>query len=408
MLHINEVELYFEPLKQILPHLEKYPNEPEMSKFESAFLCGLLKMSKPKKILEIGVAAGGTTAIILQCLKCLNADSKMYSVDISDKFYIDPARETGFLAKEAIERLQYKNHQFFFGGGVAKYIDKIGGDIDFAIIDTTHSLPGEVLDFLTILPYLKDDAIVCLHDIAWQQYFYDALEGHATGLLFATVSGEKYLNFVPIELNTTDEYPNIAAFKVNNETRKNIADVFTALMLRWHYVPNDEETACYCQCIAKHYDKDMLRLFDNALRLNKNSFSVAEIGQKLPYGARVLLYGAGVYGRKVYNTIRQTARHVVITQWVDKNYREINKISDLSQEEKILNALYHGGTKSQANYKDLPLASPDDIDKGLFDYIIIAITNPVTQKEILEHLLSKNIDRNKVILLRYYNNTKSL
>ena len=117
MMHINDVELYFDPLKQVLPYLEKYPGEPEMSKFESGFLCGLLKRRKPKKILEVGVAAGGTTAIILQCLKDMNIDTEMYSVDISKDFYIDPTKETGFLAKEAIERLKYNNHRFFFGGG---------------------------------------------------------------------------------------------------------------------------------------------------------------------------------------------------------------------------------------------------------------------------------------------------
>ena len=82
------------------------------------------------------------------------------------------------------------------------------------------------MDFLAILPYLKDGAIVCLHDVAMQQYFYDAPDAHATGVLFAAVSGEKYLSFVPKNLNPTDEYPNIAAFRVTEETRKNIADVF--------------------------------------------------------------------------------------------------------------------------------------------------------------------------------------
>ena len=33
--------------------------EPEMSEFESAFLCGCLRKFKPKKILELGIAGGG-------------------------------------------------------------------------------------------------------------------------------------------------------------------------------------------------------------------------------------------------------------------------------------------------------------------------------------------------------------
>lgn len=37
--------------------------------------------------------------------------------------------------------------------------------VGFVILDTVHILPGEVLDFLTILPHLKDNAIVLI--IRW-------------------------------------------------------------------------------------------------------------------------------------------------------------------------------------------------------------------------------------------------
>ncbi len=69
MNHINEIVLDFEPRKNVLSKIPVVPNEPEMSEFESAFLCGLLKKFKPKKVLEIGVAGGATTAIMLQCLE---------------------------------------------------------------------------------------------------------------------------------------------------------------------------------------------------------------------------------------------------------------------------------------------------------------------------------------------------
>lgn len=38
----------------------------EMSPFDSGFLCGLMKKYRPKRILEVGVSAGGTTSIILR------------------------------------------------------------------------------------------------------------------------------------------------------------------------------------------------------------------------------------------------------------------------------------------------------------------------------------------------------
>ena len=65
MIKINAIPLDLEPRNKILPKLPAVPREPEMSEFESAFLCGAIKQFRPKKILEVGVAAGATTAIIL-------------------------------------------------------------------------------------------------------------------------------------------------------------------------------------------------------------------------------------------------------------------------------------------------------------------------------------------------------
>ena len=55
----KSVELYYEPRNTILPKLALPPSEPEMSEFDSAFLCGILRDVHPKKILEVGVAGGG-------------------------------------------------------------------------------------------------------------------------------------------------------------------------------------------------------------------------------------------------------------------------------------------------------------------------------------------------------------
>ncbi len=40
------------------------------------------------------------------------------------------------------------------------------------IIDTMHMLPGEVLDFLSLLSWLGERAVVVLHDIAIMHRWY--------------------------------------------------------------------------------------------------------------------------------------------------------------------------------------------------------------------------------------------
>ena len=61
-----------------------------------------------------------------------------------------------------------RNWKLFKGNIATEYIEKIGNNIDIAMIDTAHFEPGEILDFLIILPFLKDEAIVIFHDIANQ------------------------------------------------------------------------------------------------------------------------------------------------------------------------------------------------------------------------------------------------
>lgn len=75
---INKIRLDAEPRKQlmrIMPELNSYT---EMSESQSAFLCGVLEWKKPQKILEIGIAAGGTSAIVMKCMEQLGDQYIMY------------------------------------------------------------------------------------------------------------------------------------------------------------------------------------------------------------------------------------------------------------------------------------------------------------------------------------------
>lgn len=51
------VNLFYEPRKEIWDKLG-LSVRPEMSEFDSAFLCGMLREFKPHKIMEVGIAGG--------------------------------------------------------------------------------------------------------------------------------------------------------------------------------------------------------------------------------------------------------------------------------------------------------------------------------------------------------------
>lgn len=272
MLNLNKIELDFETRREVfseasaLPHADK----PEMSEFESAFLCGLIKKFKPKKILEVGVAAGGTTAIILNRLEKNAQPYIMKSVDILRTVWNDSSKHAGYLATTMKNNLQVGTHEFYLGTTLPFVIDEIGGDIDFLVLDTTHSMPGENLDFLTALPYLKENAVVCMHDVSLNQRDLPYMHFHATAALFSAVTANKFLNLVMND-NLSFNYPNIAAFQINSDTMKNIENVFLTLVLRWKYLPSQKNLWGYANMFSRHYPQEMFAIFMETLKLNVKS-----------------------------------------------------------------------------------------------------------------------------------------
>ena len=285
MIKIDKVQENYAPLDKILSKLKTYfphrKNFVTMHRRESGFICGLVEVAHPKKILEVGVESGGTTTMLLQQLEDFNEPYEMYSIDLNQRLHNEEigllvtfAKENNLLAPPPIMN---ERHKLYLGKYLPQVIDEIGSNIDFVVLDTVHYTPGELLDFLVMLPYLKEGAIVVLHDVSLNQLNdpFHKSDAHATGLLFSSVyAKEKFLNFKPKTRWVPYSYPNIAAFTVNYMTRENVENVFLALMLTWHYLPSIEELNIYRQFYKKHYPADMLSLFDEAVKMNSNNVTL--------------------------------------------------------------------------------------------------------------------------------------
>lgn len=87
----KSVEPFNEP-SNILNRIDSSIEKTEMSDSERGFLCGLLRERRPRKIVEVGVAEGGTTAVILECVRELKLDCVMYSVDAAENLYYDETK----------------------------------------------------------------------------------------------------------------------------------------------------------------------------------------------------------------------------------------------------------------------------------------------------------------------------
>ena len=239
---------------RIAPHIQ-------MSFAECYYLNGVIRKAKPKRILEIGTARGGTAALMLNAT-CDVDDSFVVSLDYNVECYIQPDKQTGWIVPELFPELASR-WKFKGGGYVCQYLDEIsrGEKFDMLFLDTTHSNPGEFLHILEALPYLKDGAIVVLHDTA----LYTALgqrRMETNQILLATLKGRRILFDDP----ACPVIPNIGGIVLDPIDRDTLWGLFSNTALPWVYPTSlpEDEYALLLKHYYRHYDKDLVAIFDRS------------------------------------------------------------------------------------------------------------------------------------------------
>lgn len=238
----------------------------EMTEHERQFLNSLILRNKPKKLLELGVSRGGSSIIMLNAIKNID-NAQLYSIDKLEKYYTNGTTDIGAF----VDNYSYlKDKWKLYTGKLAlDFMDEIGSDIDFCLIDTVHKNPGEILDFLMVLPFLKEDAIVVFHDANLHTYKFggNSREWSITNnLLMSSIHGHKFVqgNFQ----NNNTAFPNIAAIKLNKESRKRIWEIFNLLTLKWTYLPEQTELMSLFNYPKRFYDPYYIEYFVDVIKFH--------------------------------------------------------------------------------------------------------------------------------------------
>ena len=236
-----------------------------MASIDRKFINGIIRKTKPKKILELGVAAGSGTALILNAIKDI-PNSKLYSIDYLEKWWMDTTKNIVWVVEEKFNNLANK-WEIYRGGTAAKFMEQIGGDIDLCIIDTVHMNPCEFLDFLSIFPFLKKKAIVIIHDI--QVHLTKGMYYNKTTCcnLFASLKGAKY-----IPSTTDDDYdkfPNIGMVVLDEDIKDHIFDIFFLLTMNWDYEILEKDHNYILKLFNKYYSNDLVKIYECFYLYNK-------------------------------------------------------------------------------------------------------------------------------------------
>ncbi len=230
----------------ISPNLLGYVSKGAMQRSEQFFISGLIREYKPEKVLEVGVATGASSLVIMDAL---GNGGRLYSHDYSS------ASSIGYIVK-CLPDMTAK-WTLRTGGMCCNYLDEFCSDgkkFDICFLDTAHRNPGEFLDFLQILPYMKKGGIIIMHDISIHT-FCIRREYTTCCVLFSAIKGQKILpagNF----------FVNIGAVILDDDIMENVFDIFNCIRLPWLYNISGSDITAIKKCFSKYYPEDLLELFE--------------------------------------------------------------------------------------------------------------------------------------------------
>ena len=231
------------------------------------------------------------SAAILNSIKDIKG-AMLYSCDLEKNNYIinSDKFKVGHFVFKNFPNLMNK-WKLYTGNTTSAFIEDIGGNIDFVFIDTAHVMPGEVLNIIEILPFLKKNAIIAFDDINHQTvvplakipYFYSC-----NNLLFSILKGRKIL------------FNNIlskqGAVILESNQKKYYFDYFYLLLHNWSYMPNFFELNTIRKLVEKYYSSYLLNIFDEAVKVNFNLLKIKGLLNK-----DYILYTFNINRKKPFN-----------------------------------------------------------------------------------------------------------
>lgn len=255
----------------------------ELSAENCMFLAGLIKRYRPKTLLEVGVSAGGSSALLLHILDKLGMESEVVSVDLSERWNEDASFATGWAVKKLYP--DKKNWRLYTGKFLPEIIEDLNVEFDFCFLDTVHVLPGELLDYLVVLPFMSEASIIAMHDTSLYYQVEDAL---ATRVLFDVCVGKK---IIPPQHTQNDA--NLSAFQITKDTYTHVGNIFSALYMPWRQFITAGQFHIYHDFFKKYYGEEAAEWFSRIWEWNNKHLIKKRMQRQSPRLTRVHSAGGG-------------------------------------------------------------------------------------------------------------------
>lgn len=316
----------------------------EMALVERRFINGLVRLARPRVVLEIGVSQGAGSAVLLNALAD-DPESFLISCDVRSHYYKNSKQEVGWAAR-AFSENNNPRWELLSGRDLIDRQDmlkKHKGKIDFCVIDTGHIHPTESVNFLTVLPYLADDAIVVVQDTALFNMGHLMHNRAACKILLDTVVADKLAPQAYYTCYDSRSIPNLEAFQVGADTKKYVGNVFRGLRTPWGMQVPFQLGKLHA-FFKDTYGEEYATLFWQAYNVSietrgymRASARVAEQVDALLSGdEKLILYGGGVNARLLSYGLRHIYNRQVDEVWdKEPSYPDIDGVPVQRMEERL-------------------------------------------------------------------------
>ena len=193
-----------------------------------AFLADRVAVAQPHLVVEVGVAAGTSSAALLAALDQLPPPRRLVSVDVRATCYFDASKAVGAAVDEMYPTYQTRWIQDFDSDARKLGLTMPLGGVDFAFIDANHHHPFPLLDVLHLAPVMRPGAWIALHDIELPR-LYPQFQSHGPMWLFEVWPGEK--------LRGTGDAENIGAVQMPADLETLVPMACALLERKWEGQP---------------------------------------------------------------------------------------------------------------------------------------------------------------------------
>jgi predicted O-methyltransferase YrrM len=240
------------------------------TQYETSFLIGLIDKyrfsngERIKRVLEVGIFNGGTGLALLK-QGCKNEGFYLYGID---KCETDFYGEAVFKEATKEELEHYELHK----GSTTADIENILKDkekLDMIFIDAVHEQPYPLIDLIYLIPFLRKDALICMHDTGTiQPNFY------GPSYVYLYWDGQKYRNYAlddKLEAATEQFMACIVANQGKQQLYKNLSDTAN-IPYRAVYIKSTDAAGSNCSDT-----ENTIRIKDDYYLLNLNEKDISKL-----------------------------------------------------------------------------------------------------------------------------------